>query len=164
MEFLAAKSQDWGSDCFTLPKPQKNLLLGGKSRRAAWVACHLAHGEPPPGGVAVNRCGALDCINGRHWRWGTFQDALDSREFPSRRGGKNPRAKLDEEDVAILRAVNWERGTYKAITCEYLGISPGTLHAILKGWTWKGVAPYVSKVPPHPGSVIRGSRDEGDAF
>lgn len=177
LEFIARKHKDWGSDCYALEKPQKRILFQNKTRSIGWVVCFYAYGAPEEGQVPVNDCGAWDCCNGTHWHWGTMQEALDNRVFPSRRGGKNPNAKLDEDDVAILRAVNWERGTFKRAVWEHLGITPQTFHAILRGKTWKGVNPYVSSVPPHPGSVLylgqsiplpekteAESKDEGDAF
>jgi hypothetical protein len=147
MEFLRGKIGNWGDECYPLPKPQKNILLVNKSRSVGWVVCKLAHGDPPEGGVAINVCGAWDCANGTHWRWGTFAESLAQRSFTSRRGERNPAAKLTALDVAQLRSVNWERGTYKAITAEHLGISLATLHKILNGWTWKGIEPYRSVVP-----------------
>lgn len=145
MEFLRGKIGSWGDECYSLPKPQRNILLVNKSRSIGWVACKLANGDPPEGGVSINTCGILDCVNGTHWRWGTFEEALAQRDFPSRKGGSNPAAKLTEEEVAQLRSVNWERGAYKSQAAEAAGISISTLHAILKGWTWKGVKPYETK-------------------
>lgn len=163
MEFIRGKIGNWGDECYPLPKPQKNVLLVNKSRSVGWVVCKLANGDPPPEGVAINKCGAWDCVNGTHWRWGTFSEALALREFPSRRGERNPAAKLDAEDVAILRAVNWERGTYKRAVCEHLGISMGTLHKIINGWTWRGIEPYRGVVGDLRRPAVT-TVEEGDEF
>lgn len=142
--FIAGKSANWGEECYALPEPQDYIYLGSSGRKPSWVACRYAHGEPEKGQVAINECGAADCVNGSHWRWGTWKEAMDRREFPSRKGGKNPNARLTELEVSQLRSVNWGRGTYKRAAAEAAGISISTLHAILNGWVWKGVEPYKS--------------------
>lgn len=157
MEFLVARSKAWGDDCFALPTPQTNLLYGSKSRRVGWVACYMANGAPPDGAVAINKCGASDCVNGTHWRWGTWDEVMAAREFPSRRGGRNPNAKLTEADVAAIRAIDFGVRNNRRPVAERYNISLPTLHAIIKGWTWKGVEAATGE--PETAAV-----EEGDEF
>lgn len=141
LAWIASKSEDWGSDCYPLPFDQERIRVGSVSRRINWVVCRYAHGAPKPGQVVVNLCGAMDCANGTHWRWGTWDEVMATREFPSRRGGRNPNAKLTEADVAAIRAIDFGVTNHRKPVAERYGISLATLHAIRKGWTWKGVEP-----------------------
>lgn len=149
--WVARKSEDWGSDCYPLPFKNKRITVNGTSRRVNWVVCRYANGAPEPGQVVVNKCGAMDCANGTHWKWGTWDEVMKGRVFASRRGGRNPNAKLTEADVAAIRAIKFDgRNNRRPVAAKY-GISLPTLHAIIKGWTWKGVLPAENT-------------DEGDAF
>jgi hypothetical protein len=139
LRFVAKKASDWGDDCYALPDPQDYIFFDKAGRKPGWVACRFAHGAPEKGQVALNECGIGDCVNGSHWRWGTWEEAMARREFPSRKGGKNPNAKLTEADVAAIRAIDFGGHNNRKPVADKYGISLATLHAIIKGWTWKGV-------------------------
>lgn len=139
LEFIADKAKNWGDECYSLPMPQEYIRVGSVGRRVGWVACRYANGLPPEGGIAINDCGLHDCVNGTHWHWGTWDEAMAKRELPSRKGGKNPNAKLTEADVAAIRAIDFGVQNNRKPVAEKYGISLPTLHAIIKGWTWKGV-------------------------
>jgi hypothetical protein len=140
LNFIVRKSLDWGSDCYPLPAPQEYIRVGFVGRRVGWVACSYANGLPENGQIAINDCGSHDCVNGSHWHWGTWDEAMSKRQFRSRKGGKNPNAKLTEADVAAIRAIDFGPRNNRRPVAEKYGISLSTLHAIVKGWTWKGVA------------------------
>lgn len=139
--WVARKSEDWGTDCYPLPFNQSRITLNGTSRRVNWLVCRYANGAPEPGQVVVNLCGSMDCANGTHWKWGTWDEVMQARVFPSRKGGKNPNAKLTAEQVAEIRAIDFGVRNNRRPVAERYNISLPTLHAIIKGWTWKGVEP-----------------------
>lgn len=157
LEWIARKSSDWGDECYPFPFEQQRVSVMNASRRINWVVCWYANGAPEPGQVVMNKCGSYDCANGTHWRWGTWDEVMAAREFPSRRGGRNPNAKLTEADVAAIRAIDFGVRNNRRPVAEKYGISLPTLHAIIRGWTWKGIEP--STVKPTAPTV-----EEGDAF
>lgn len=122
------------TECVSLPWRQSTIRFGGRSRPLKWAACLIANGAPTGDAtIPISTCGIVGCINGRHYRWGTFADALAQREFPSRRGEANPNAKVTDKEVAQLRSVNWGTGYHKSQVIEAHGISYQTLYMILRG-------------------------------
>lgn len=115
--------------------------MGGKTRTPQWVTCHEINGTPPPDMVPVNTCGVVGCINGRHYKWGSFHDMLASRRFKERRGSDNPNAKLTEDQVARWKAKDWGNGAEKGPESRKAGISIKTLNMILDGKAWQHVEP-----------------------
>lgn len=76
-------------------------------------------------------------------RWGTRKDnGRDLAIHGTILGEKHPRAKLTEQDVAIIRAElakpNRRRGSVKTL-CDRFGVAYGTIYAIVHKKNWKHV-------------------------
>lgn len=115
------------------------------AHRVSWEIHHgpLADRDGRPGAAGVlvcHRCDNPSCVNPAHLFLGTqienMADMVQKRRSPNNHRGRNPKAKLTEEQVAELRAsVTGRYGERSALARQY-GISTGHVSKILAGSVW----------------------------
>jgi hypothetical protein len=115
------------------------FAFGGRTIGAHRIACMLAHGEPPAHDSQAchdpARCKSRLCCNPAHLRWDSpAGNQHDVRITLTRRGERNPKAKLTEVQV---RAIWAERGKggYIAISAR-LGLPFRAVRRVLDGTNW----------------------------
>lgn len=98
------------------------------------------YGSIPKGMVIRHKCDDRACINPLHLEIGTqndnIQDMVKRGRIASKVGEKNPRAKLTEMDVKIIRRN--KLSSYKL--CKLYGVSPSTIRQIRQYRRWSHVA------------------------
>ena len=127
------------------------ILLGGKKGKtfgAHRISWFLAHGPIPDGLSVLHRCDNPPCVNPDHLFLGTQADNLRDmgekrRSSPQTkpelfRGSNNGRAKLNEQQVRDIRAMD-ESLSNIAIAKQF-GVSDVAIAFIRLGRTWKCVA------------------------
>ena len=113
--------------------------------RAAWI---LTYGPLPPELQVCHRCDNPPCCNPAHLFAGTqkenIRDAVakgrmcsgdrhHTRLNPQPRGGRNPSAKLSDDEVRAIRAIcATGRLTQRAVAYRF-GVAEGTVSAIVLG-------------------------------
>jgi len=125
-----------------------NVTGYGRVRRdgRAWLAHRLAyklaHGHLPTDLCVLHRCDNPPCCNPEHLFLGTRTDnSADMMEKGRHRnghmpGGKNPNAKLSEDDVVEVRRLLTLGHTHRAIGNRF-GVDRSTITAINRGKHWK---------------------------
>lgn len=63
---------------------------------------------------------------------------VQTDKYLSRRGERNPRAKLTESDVRLIRALGDHGLTQRAIAAKF-DVSKRAIEAVLTGRTWRHV-------------------------
>jgi hypothetical protein len=123
-------------------------LRAGKVVAAHRVAWMSEHGEPPPGLVLRHRCDVKLCCNPRHLELGTQADNMRDMVGRGRscKGSKNPRAKLNEDQVREILGRLGSGATQAAMARAY-GVSNATVSLIANGINWGGVRINMSFVP-----------------
>lgn len=126
-------------------------LRWGPSQRimhASRVAYELAVGTIPVGMLVCHTCDNPRCCNPAHLFIGTQSDNMRDAATKGRiswqqqganAGERNPRAKLSDDDIRRIRALNRTGVSYRAIA-EQFGISDVTVSRICRKLIWKHVA------------------------
>lgn len=106
------------------------------------LACEIAHGpRPSPAHHAAHRCGQRLCFNPHHLYWATVREnADDVIRHGSLRGVRNPRAVLNDEKVAALRALYSSGTVTQREVAMRFGVSRSTVSLVVRGLLWKHVA------------------------
>ena len=112
-------------------------VLGGQVR-AHRAAYELRVGRIPQGQLVLHRCDIRNCVNPGHLFLGSHADNMRDMSRKQRRAGeRNPKAKLTEEDVLVIRKL---RGVE---TCATLAVrykvSPGTISSVWARHTWSHI-------------------------
>lgn len=116
------------------PRPHGRVRKLAAHRLAYWVA-NPFNPEMPKLGV-LHSCNTPLCVNPDHLRLGTHRDnMLDAVVAGTRRGVKNPSARLTEEQVVAIREARGTGATLEALASEY-GVSVSLIDLIARGKTW----------------------------
>lgn len=109
----------------------------GKSTTAHRVVCEEAHGVSSLD--AAHNCGNRRCVNPRHLRWATAKSNHADKVLhgTAQRGEAHPNAKLTDEQVATIRAI--EHQTLSQIANQF-GVAKSTVGQIRSGRGWSHVA------------------------
>ena len=104
-----------------------------------WI-CRLFHGTPPDGKpFAIHSCDRPACVNPDHLRWGSQQDNVADRVDRGRgadfSGERNPRAKLTEMDVRVIRYLSSRGVSTRWLAAEH-GVGTSTIRSVARGETW----------------------------
>ena len=106
-----------------------------KAHRVSWM---LEHGEVPDDLCVLHKCDNPSCVRPDHLFLGTLKDNSQDMVRKGRdrsQGSKNPRSKLNEEDVIEIRRLSKLGKTgYKLAKCY--GISPASISLIINRKNW----------------------------
>lgn len=116
------------------------LKIDGKTRQVHRWAYQRFVRPLSPGEVVRHTCDTPACHNRSHWRSGTqadnMRDCVERGRFADNRGSRNPRAKLTEADVRVIRAA---RESVSALARRY-GVSRFAVRQARSGSTWSHVS------------------------
>lgn len=131
-------------------RPDGSLSYGraASGERGRYVLAHrmawsITHGTPSDDVEVCHRCDNVACVRPDHLFLGTQADNLaDMRakgrahynRFPT--GERHPNAKLTRDLVAEIRTMRDDGETLAAIA-ESFGLHASTVHAIVRGRTWR---------------------------
>jgi hypothetical protein len=112
------------------------LKIDGKTRQVHRWAYQRFVGPLAPGEVVRHTCDTPACHNRSHWRPGTqadnMRDCVERGRFADNRGSRNPRAKLTEADVRVIRT---SPEPISALARRY-GVSRFAVRQARSGGTW----------------------------
>lgn len=136
-------------DCIIWPfarchKGYAVMILDGKRREVARIACEAVNGLPPTKDhEAAHSCGKghLGCINHRHVRWATAKENAADRSLHGTEniGERNGHAVLTEADVRSIKGRFSAGERVVAIANDYPNLNPRYLYQITSGKKWKHV-------------------------
>ncbi len=115
-----------------------------RMRTASRVAWELTHGDPGKLHV-LHRCDRRMCCNPAHLFLGTPSDNMRDMHAKGRwtagdkRGAANPRAKLSDADVRVVRA-RVARGETRVAVAKAFGVSNQLVSRIVSRGIWSHVA------------------------
>lgn len=126
-----------------MPGQKRNAPLSYAHR----IAYLLSGNDIPVGMHVLHSCDNRWCCNPSHLRAGTNNDNVQDRvsrgREGDRRGAKNGRAKLSEDEViAILSAL--ASGENQAAIAERFGVAQSQVSNIKCGKQWAHISPGVS--------------------
>jgi hypothetical protein len=127
----------WGWTGFKY-KGYGRLNVGGMTKGAHRVSYEINVGAVPDGLTVLHRCDNPECTNPHHLFLGTNADNNLDRDQKGRaaRGERIHRAKLDAAKVRQIRTMDPKSPTAQRALGERLGVSEGTIRAVLTGRTW----------------------------
>jgi hypothetical protein len=101
-------------DCLVWTKSTRKgygwTRINGQSWATHRLVAYLIHGEPPENkNLVLHSCDNPPCCNPAHLRWGSQFENMQDVKLRNRRadlrGSRNGRAKLNDEKVALIRAL-----------------------------------------------------------
>lgn len=112
--------------------------IGAKKVRVHRLSYEMHCEAIPPGRVVRHRCDMPGCVNPAHLLLGTDHDNVADKVARDRqaRGERLPSAKLSEDDVRAIRAME---GSHREIGKRF-GIAHRTVGNIKRGIDWRHVA------------------------
>lgn len=112
-------------------------FLYGRAHRAAWS---FEHGDIPSGHYILHRCDNPSCVDVAHLFTGTNVDNMRDMKKKGRslRGEFNPRAKLNEQDIALIFKMRSDGCKMKPIARKF-GVSHQLVSRILQHGLWTHV-------------------------
>jgi hypothetical protein len=133
-----------GDDCVIFPYARDSngyakIFVGGRVIGAYRYVCEMAHGlAPSDAHEAAHNCGKghLGCISPRHLQWATHKENhQDRRRHGTSNAGETcGTAKLKVADVHWIRRTATQKSN--AAIARTLGVTEGTVRAVLSGKTW----------------------------
>lgn len=118
----------------------------GKNRDVHRVSCELHHGPIPAGFHVMHTCDNRRCINPDHIRAATRKENMTDMFRKNRQrfssGSNHHAAKLSNEAAAQIRSryVPYSRINGSMALSREFGVSQATVHACIRGETWKEAA------------------------
>jgi hypothetical protein len=145
-KFLAKVCRDAASGCWLWRGMVTSdgygvAFIAGK-RQAAHRAAWMLFCNPIPLGMAIcHKCDVRACVNPDHLFVGTAADNAQDRVNKDRtpRGERHFGHKLTAEQVGRIRIMLAEDRMFLSEIASQFGVSPGTIHGIKKGRTWREV-------------------------
>jgi hypothetical protein len=118
------------------------MHIGRKSRRAHRMAWTLFRGEIPAGLLVCHKCDVRFCVNPEHLFLGTYaENSADmKRKGRQRKGEKNPTARLNAEQVRMIRG-RLASGEAPASIAARVGVTEAAIKQIRVGRNWRHVLP-----------------------
>lgn len=129
-----AAKQKHGYGLFTIRfHPARHALAHRKSYE-------LVNGPVPEGMDVLHRCDNRQCVRPDHLFLGTQADNNRDMKAKGRasRGTNHFLASLNESKVRLIRGLHAKGETVKNIS-GVVGVTPGTVYAVLRGKTWRHV-------------------------
>lgn len=148
-EWILKNSNHNGEECLLWPFGRDRYGYGRaksknhSSRLAHRIMCEISAGEAPTEKhVAMHTCGngKMGCVNPRHLKWGTQKENNHDKKNHGTwaEGEMINRAVLNEEKVKKIRKMSMSGASQRKIASE-IGVSHGTVQAVIEGRTWKHV-------------------------
>lgn len=152
---------DRTGDCWTWTGTRKEggygqFHYGGKTTKAHRVAWILTSGAIPDGMCVLHHCDNPPCVRPEHLFLGTLSDNMQDcaakgrcalqRDFP-RTGLDNPRGKLTDFDVAVIRALRPLRDSREL--APIFGVTDSHIRLLWRGAQRAHVAPAPMHVALH---------------
>lgn len=145
-DFIRAHTDYKSDECLSWPYGRDSqgyaraCVRGYSTRLAHRIMCEMVWGPPPnPDSVARHLCGKghEGCINPMHLKWGTVAENAADQEIHGTKlfGEKKGRAVLCPQRVRKIRAMSLGGMAQRKIATQ-IGVSAGTVQAILEGRTW----------------------------
>lgn len=117
------------------------VRVGRKTALAHRFSYSIHKGEIPNGLFACHRCDNPSCINPDHIFLGTNQDNMNDMKLKGRSqdnlGHKNPKAKLNEEQVIKIRSISHMLSP-KSLA-EMFDVSRACIYDVLKRKRWNHI-------------------------
>lgn len=112
-------------------------------RRAHRVSYLVHRGPIPPRYIVMHSCDNPPCVNPAHLGLGTQRDNVEDCMLKNRRahltGSSHGMAIFTERQVTLIRAMHKELGIAPIQIAEWCGVTPTTIHSMLKGKNWSSV-------------------------
>lgn len=148
-EWILKNSNHNGDECLLWPFGRDSYGYGRaksknhSSRLAHRIMCEISAGEAPTEKhVAMHTCGngKMGCVNPKHLKWGTQKENNHDKKNHGTwiEGEMINRAVLNEETVKKIRKMSRNGVSQRKIASE-IGVSHGTVQAVIEGRTWKHV-------------------------
>lgn len=104
-----------------------------RAHRASWI---IHYGPIPAGAKVVQTCGTNECTNPAHLILGTMRTAMllavERGTIGSSYGLRNGRAKLSDDEVALIRAMR-SRGWKQSHLALAFNVGASTIQGIVSG-------------------------------
>ena len=115
------------------------ISLGKKKLKAHRASYELSKGLIPQGLCVCHACDTRACVNPSHLFVGTpSENILDAfRKGRNVKGSRHPTAKLSEEEARLILSMKGKH--LQRTIADKFGVSPTTVHLILKGKRWKHI-------------------------
>lgn len=124
------------------------MKVGYTNYRAHRIAYSVYKGEIPEGMYVCHSCDNPSCVNPNHLWLGTHDDNMKDKAKKGRcpgwggevlRGSKNPRAKLKEEDIPVIKEMHHKEGISQSAIARLYGVASPTISSIILGNKWRHV-------------------------
>ena len=106
-----------------------------KTHYAHRVSWEITNGEIPDGMCVLHKCNNRSCVNPNHLYIGDYRDNAIDRS----RDGTNPKMKMTDGDVRLLRELFGAGTHYKALMWLF-DVAESTVHRIASGKTYAWVS------------------------
>jgi hypothetical protein len=117
--------------------------ISNHSIQAHRLAYELTYGTIPDGLLICHKCNNPPCCNPQHLYAGTYTDNMQdsikagtAHYLPPMIGQQNPRAKLTNESVQLIRKLYAEGGIFISYLAKRFNVSSTTIAKIVHSETW----------------------------
>ena len=118
------------------------MAFNGKPQLAHRISFILHKGKFPENLYVCHKCDVGLCVNPDHLFLGTQKDNMNDCQkkgrFPSVLGSKNPRARINEEQVLKIKEL-FAAGHSRSELSKKYNISKQSVNRLLRGATWANV-------------------------
>lgn len=132
-----------GDECLLWPfgrhSKYPSIKVDGRRHSVHRLVCRLAHGPPPSNSYqAAHACGYSRCVNPRHLSWKTAveNEADKLAHGTHRRGTRNSRTKLTEDQVRSIRSMEGTMPPYKIARIFNVSERAVVLIHQRRNWAW----------------------------